>query len=274
MRQCLYHIAILLLLGACNKPCEQPVWANPQKKLVYPDMQLRFISSSNNWSASLLSFVQPINLTITYHKGGFTLTAPNRIGIIEGPAQICLSAGGRYFYYPFNLINKDKAAIAQKEYRCPKTVNCDSSLQQQRMLHAIDAYRNLVGGKDTASWFDESVITLAPRAGTYRALANEPLSAFYVQPGSCVNIPLATQYDKEKKCFTVTAGPLRDKYENTVADGSLVAFEYYDQSKTFRMEAVLQHGYASVSIPVLGGESMRIKAKLNETTSATIQLIQ
>jgi hypothetical protein len=272
MRKQFFYIILLLVLNACNKPVAKPVWLNEQSIIYYPDVQLQFKSKTTNWSAMLLGFIQPIPLSIKYNSDGFTVVNENKNGIIEGPAQICLSSGSEHFYYPVNLHNKEWSAVTHKDYRSPKTVNPDSSLQQQRIVHEINQYRNLVYTAKKSTYFFEEEITLAPKAGNYRAISNEPLSAYYIQPGSCVNIPVEAVYNKQKESFEVTAGPLKDKYENIVADGTSVSFIYTDNKTTNRMEAALLHGYATVFIPAAAGTSFSLNAKVNETTSANIQL--
>ncbi len=272
MTKLVTYITIVLLLNACNKPVDKPVWLNPQPIISYPDVQVQFKSNTNNWSASLISFIQPIPLSIKYNSDGFTVLNENKNGVIEGPAQICLSSGSEYFYYPVNLQNKEWSAVTHKDYRSPKTVNPDSSLHQQRMVHDINQYRNLVYTEKKSNYFFEEDIMLAPKAGNYRAISNEPLTAYYIQPGSCVNIPVKAIYNKQKDLYEVTAGPLKDKYDNQVADGTLVAFIYTDNKTTNRMEAASLHGYASVFIPAKGQSTVSLKTKVNETTSATIQL--
>lgn len=272
MRKQFFYIALLLLLNACNKAVEKPVWLNKQAIISYPDVQMRFKSKTINWSARLVSFIQPIALSIKYNSDGFTVLNENKNGIIEGPAQICLSSGNEHFYYPVNVQNKEWSAVTHKDYRSPKTVNPDSSLNQQRMEHDINLYRNLVYTEKKSQYFFEEDIILAPKAGNYRAISNEPLSAYYVQPGSCVTIPIKAIYNKQQDLYEVTAGPLKDRYDNTVADGTLLAFIYTDNKATSRMETALLHGYATVFIPAEKQKSFSLTAKVNETSSATIQL--
>ncbi len=269
MRNFLLHIILWLLVTACNnKVAEKPVWLNKTATVQMPDALLQFSSADKNWNATLQSFTQPIPLNISYHDSGFNIQLQNKQGITEGPAKIILNNGEYYFYYDVLLVNKEVIA-AKKDYRSPKTVNPDSSLQQQRIIHQIDRNRNIVADDNT--YFKEEIITLSPKAGTYRAIANEPLTAFYVQAGSCVNINVKSTYNKEKELFTVTAGPLKDKYNNTVADGTLVAFIYNDSAQTWRMEAALMDGIATVFIPA--GKKYTLHAKVNETISNTITLL-
>jgi len=241
---------------------------NASATVQLPGALLQFKSSGTNWKARLQSFTQPIPLKTEYLDSGFVINIQNEQGVTEGPAQIILSNGNQHFYFPVLLRNRQTTA-APKDYRSPKTVNPDSSLQQQSIRHQVDASRNiLISGNQ---YFKEEEITLAPKAGTSRAMANVPLSAYYVQPGSCVAISVKSQYSKENNLFTVTAGPLKDKYNNKVADGTLVAFIYGDNEQTWRMEAALLDGEATVFIPA-ANKKYSLHVKVNETVSGTILL--
>jgi hypothetical protein len=270
MRTFYFHIIVLFSLAGCQKyTVVKPTWLNETKTVQLPDASLQFASPYKNWKACLQGFIQPVPLQLQYQDSGFVIKLLHREGISEGPAQIILNSGEQYFYYNLLLVNKQIAAT-KKDYRSPKTVNPDSSLQQQRILHQVDANRNIL--YENAEYFSEEEITLAPKAGTYRAIASEPLSAYYVQAGSCVSIPIKSSYKKENEVFTVTAGPLKDKFNNTVADGTLVTFIYFDGVQTYRMEAALLNGIATVFIPS-GGKKYTLTAKVNNTISHTITLI-
>jgi hypothetical protein len=269
MRNLFLHIILLFSLAACkNKAIEKPVWLNESATVQMPDAILQFSSTEKKWKATLQSFTQPIPLQLNYHDSGFVIRLLNQEGVTEGKAQIILDNSKQYFYYDVLLVNKQTSST-KKDYRSPKTVNPDSSLQQQRILHQIDANRNIISINN--NYFFEEEITLSPKAGSFRAIANEPMTAYYVQAGSCVSIIVKSTYNKEKEMFTVTTGPLKDKYNNTVADGTLVAFIYHDGEQTHRMEAVLLDGVANVFIPSTNKKYL-LYAKVNETISNTISL--
>jgi hypothetical protein len=116
-------------------------------------------------------------------------------------------------------------------------------------------------------------VNLAPKTGVYRAVAKEPLSSFYVLAGSCTSIPVKAEYKKDMEAYYVTAGPLKDKDNNIVANGTMVAFIYADTKQTYRMEAPLLDGYVSVIIPSATGTQYTLRAKINETISSQINLI-
>ena len=104
MRTVFIHISFLLLLVSCNNHlAEKPVWTNETAILSFPDFALTFKSDQKNWNASLLTFTQPVPLTIQYNDTGFTVLTNRKAGITEGNAMICISKGKQYFYYPYYI---------------------------------------------------------------------------------------------------------------------------------------------------------------------------
>ncbi|HEX4957758.1 MAG TPA: hypothetical protein VFV46_06240 [Lacibacter sp.] len=224
-----------------------------------------------NWKASLQSFSQPVPLQIESTDEGFALSLQHQYGITEGPAHLVLTNKDQQFVYEVNLHNSTFGLVSEADYRSPKTVNPDSSLEQHRMVHTIDEWRNLLFTQNTLSYFKEEVVDLLPTAASYRAQKQNPISAFYVQPGSPVSIPISAVYDARENVFNITAGPLKDKYNNTVANGTMVAFLYSDGLRESRMEAALLNGLATVIIPATR-KNLWLRAAVNTTTSNTIQL--
>jgi hypothetical protein len=248
---------------------------NAKDTLYVPNSGLVFLTSHQQWVASLVTQIQPITLPIKPSgKYYFTANLLYSTGVIEGPAEICLSSGNSSFYYPVYLRNKKNTSVIHKDYRSPKTVNPDSSLHHQRMLHNFDVYRNIVPLTNKNTFFFEDDIYLAPRTAIYRADEKLALTSFYVQPGSCTTITLQGVYNKQLQAFTVTAGPLKDKYDNAVANGTLVTFIYTNKQATYHMEASVLNGFANVNIPTEHGEQYQIWAKINETASKVINLIR
>jgi hypothetical protein len=274
MRNLFLYIIFLFSLAACtHKAAEKPAWINQTEILSFPKDSLVFTAKGNNWKAILQSFTQPVPLNIQFTKDGFILSTQNKYGITEGTAQLILSNGTEQFYYHLNLQNSSSGAVTDIDYRSPKTVNPDSSLAQHRMLHTIDEWRNILNAQQQLQPFYEDIIQLTPVAGTFRAQKEKALSSFYVQPGSATTITVSSVYNKEEKVFRVTAGPLKDKHNNTVANGTMVVFIYSDNEQTYRIEAALLNGFAGVKIPAEKNKGYRLMAKVNETVSGQIQLL-
>lgn len=274
MRKWLTNIIIMLFMAGCNnKAVDKPKWVNNADSISFPSDSLVFKAKGRNWKASLQSFTQPVPLTIKYTDDGFILSAQNYYGITGGTAQLIVINGSKNFYYDLNLRNSSFGIISEKDYRSPKTVNPDSSLVQQRILHRIDEWRNILHRLEDPDFFYEDILQLHPIAGTYHAQKDKALSSFYVQPGSAVSIEVKANYIKEEHVYVVTAGPLKDKYNNMAANGTMVAFTYNDEEQTYRMEAALLNGFAEIKIPVEKNKLYQLTAKVNETTSKPIQLL-
>ena len=233
-----------ILLFACKEQLDKPVWVNEQSQVYAPSDSLHFNCKGKEWKAVLAGFIQPIELKTLPTINGITIVFARNSGIIEGPAQLILSKGDQSFVYDFNLLNTSDSNITEKDYRSPKTVNPDSSLNQQRIVFEYDQWHNLVQNKNTSEFFSEQMIDLSTKAGTYHAQKNKPLSAFYVQAGSAVAISVNATYLSKDRSFKVIAGPLRDRYNNIVANGTLVLFKYEDGTKTTIREIVSLNGYA------------------------------
>ncbi len=262
----------LLAMGCQRSAVKKPVWLNPAAVVAVPGALLHFNGSAADWQACLYSFTQPIQLNVRSGASGFTVSLAGVGGVLEGPAQLCLTAGEQSFYFPVELRNSKSAAITPRDYRSPKTVNPDSSLQQQRITHAVDSYRNLIPSEKDAGFFGEQEVNLSPRSATYRAIPNESLTAYYVQPGSCTDIPIEARYRRDVDSYQVTVGPLVDRYQNQVADGTLVNFMYEGSGETYRMEATVLNGFSTVMIPAEHRSRYRLKAAIQNAVSKTITL--
>jgi len=269
----LISAAFLVFLVSCqNKAIQKPIMLSKSPVLSVPINRLEFSSEGKNWDARLYSFGQPVPLKIQYTETGFYLSQKNQSGVIQGPGILYLSAGKYDYFYDVSLVNMDGPTTMISDYRSPKTVNPDSSLSHQKLFFTIDRWRNVVKSDQTAGYFEESEISLPPIVGIYRAQETDPLSSYYVQPGSCTSIPLQADFNMDKSTFHVVAGPLKDAYNNQVADGTVVAFMYEDGAYSFRMEATAHNGSATVDIPVKTNLTYTLVAAVNETKSLEIQL--
>lgn len=261
----LYSLMVVLL--SCKSKEQKPLWINSKAVLDFHFETLKFSCGEGNWTALLLTSVQPILLKSSYEKGILTINSPIKGGAIAGFAQICLIRNNQSFYYPVQLINK-RQDISTIEFRSPKTVNPDSSLVQQIILYQIDDYRNISAAKNN-QLFNENDALLLPKTGTYDAEVKNPLTSYYVQAGSCVKIPLKYALNRKNKVFEVTAGPLVDKYENVIADGTLVTFIFQNEF-IGKMEVSALKGFAVAKLPALS--DYKIFAKIDRINSSQIFL--
>ena len=253
MRNIILYGMIVTILLSCKKSERKPVWLNSGAVLHFHFNELKFSCDEGTWEASLLTSIQPIALRSTFDKGVLTVESPNKGGIISGPAQLCLTSGDVSYFYPVHLINK-KANTSTIVFRSPKTVNPDSGLVQQRIRYDIDEYRNIIFFRDH-KLFDENELLLLPKAGTYKEEGKNPLNSYYVQAGSCVQIPVKYSLNLNKNVFEVTVGPLRDQYDNLIADGTLVTFVYQNEY-VGKIEVNALKGFAFAKIPAISRYTM------------------
>jgi hypothetical protein len=262
-----YIIVITIFLSACKEKHERPVWLNPSPSLSFHFQELKFSAGKKKWKALLINSLQPIELESSYEDGILSVKPPLKGGTIEGSAEICLSLDDDNFFYPVRLQN-DTASFKPIIFRSPKTVNPDSSLNQQLILYKIDEFRNIATGKNN-ELFIEDEVSLSPRAGTYNTA--DPLKSYYVQPGSCVKIPVKSAFNSSENVFQITAGPLKDKNDNLIADGTLVTF-IYDADKLSKMETFTLKGFATAKIPAV--RNYQIYAQIDRLISEKIILKQ
>ena len=240
--------------------------------MYYPKIKLEFKTDLKDWTATLITFTQPIKLTTKYEDGKLIAAAVSLNGITEGPAQICLKNKKNIFFYEVSLQNDFLPSVKYKDYRSPKTLNPDSSLIQQKIIHSIDSFRNIIITPAYKNYFHEEEISLSPKASITRAIAAEPITAYYVLPGSCINIPVKFNYNDSLQSYVVTAGPLKDKHNNIVANGTKLNFIYNDDEQTSVIEVSLLNGFAKTSIPSSQKGSYKLIVKINDTYSLPIKL--
>ena len=256
---------------SCDNSVEKPIWVNESSSFIFPLDTFHFLSSSKEWSAILYSFTQPIKLFIEPEKNGFRIVVDRNSGIIEGPGNLCLTSGERAFTYSINLVNIEDSLSELVDYRSPKTVNPDSNLQHQSIMHSVDRFQNLVTVKDS-NYFFEKLHLLSPVVRTYHAIQGKPLTAYYMQAGSCVQIPLSSTFDADKKRFYISAGILKDQYGNNMADGSLIRFIYTDGKNTYRQESLVKNGFATAHIHRKNDLNYELYAETNNVQSKVIEL--
>ncbi|MCU0385661.1 MAG: hypothetical protein MUE38_06510 [Flavihumibacter sp.] len=266
-----YSLLFIALLGCEPLQPAKPVLVKSEPIFYLPADTFLFRSSHTCWNAYLLSFTQPLPLACKPVPEGFSLSLKHRHGVTEGPAILVVQYKNSSYYYHVLIQNNSIVHPASKDYRSPKTVNTDSSLQQQQILHVIDEWRNLLPLGKQKRYFEESILSLEPKAGTFLAQKKIPLSAYYVQPGSPASIFLKGKYLKKENVFEVTAGPLQDKYGNQLADGTMIRFLYTNNQFTSQTEVAIRNGMAILKIPAIQ-QHYTIQAAIHTVNSNTIKL--
>lgn len=273
MRYCLFYIIIVLFSFACsNQAKDTPLWLNASDTLSIPTDSLLFtIRENGDYEMYLMSYTQPIQLNVSKRKGRLTAYLKNISGIIEGPAHLVIKIKNQYNLYPVWLTNSTKSVSTTTEYRSPKTVNPDSSLHQHIMYQKIDQWRNLVALQRKDVYFVEEINQLSPKAGVYLGQKENPITAYYVQPGSPKIITIKASYNKIDQDFIVVTEQLKDEYNNVIADGTNVVFTYWNENVSYKMEALTINGYVTVKIPIQKNW-LSLSASIGNTTSNIIQL--
>lgn len=257
---------------SCEQNMDKPIWLNENTHFTYTHDTFHFKSNTAEWSAILYSFTQPIALTVEPERGGFRVLTKRQSGIIEGTANLCLTSNKKQFFYSVLLINPQDTLSHWVDYRSPKTVNPDSNHSHQSIVFKLDCYQNLLRS-DSENYFSEKEYTLSPIVNTYRAIDSQPITAYYMQAGSCIHIPIASQYRADKNQYQITAGILKDKYGNNIANGSLIRFIYSDGKSIYRQESMTRDGYATALIPNKQNETYTIYAETNSIKSRMIELV-
>lgn len=267
MKNLVSYFVLSLFLFSCKKEAQKPVWINEKTELDFHFQNLKFKCEDENWEVFLITSIQPIELKSSYKSGILTIQSPLKGGVLEGMAQLYLRNKDADFYYPIKLTNTE-ASSSVIDFRSPKTLNPDSILNQQRIIYQIDEFRNIVPNQ-RKELFKEDELRISPKAGIYKTSKNNPLTSYYVQPGSCVEIPLTFIYNTFENSYEIKAGPLMDKYKNTIADGTLVTFVYESQ-QIGKMEINALKGFAIAKIPA--NVNYQIYAQIDQLTSKKIVL--
>jgi len=254
------------------KDPKAPIWIDPVDTLLLNHQNLHFKTENLDWKAFLRTEIQPISIPWTYSHGILSLSLKDISGIVEGPADFSFIYKDKSYDYSFYLKNPSGIKLIHRDYRSPKDLNPDSNLEQQKIVHQIDIYRNLKELPNKDSLFEETWIQLKPKVATYRAIANLPLSSFYVQAGSAVNIPVQSKYNPIKEGYDIQIGPLKDRIGNLVSDGTLLSLDYGDGLFSYHLETTILEGYAHAFIFAKRKNKFTLQVKVNETASEIIRL--
>ncbi len=267
-------IFLLILIGSSCKelPISKPIWLNKKDTIYLPSENLIFQTTNSPWESLLYTSIQPILLKNKFLLNKLWITLDKESGILEGLAHLVLKSKDSVFIYKVYLKNRGKISKIHKDYRSPKTNNPDSSLEQQKIIHEFDVYRNILPLNNDSAYFYENRSFLSPVTGIFRAVKSIPLTSYYVQPGSAIKIPYISKYNVHKKYYEIMVGPLVDKFNNKVADGTLIRYSYLLDGFTGIAESTLLNGYTKIRIPSEKDNLNRLIIKINETSSAKIRL--
>ncbi|KPM47313.1 hypothetical protein [Jiulongibacter sediminis] len=269
MRKILPHMALLFLLfsTSCEKTVSVPVWLNQANTLSFQDLHLSIKAEGEISEARLYTASKTFSLKIKKDEN-FELSIPEEVeGIIEGPAILLIDLDGEQFVYEFYLVNQIICGSERVDYRSPKTVNPDSVLEHQQIIHYIDDFRNIMQ-PENKPLFEEHILGLTGKSGFYEAIENEPITNYYVQPGTATKLPIAIK--KEKNELGVSIGPVTDAIGNLIADGTLISIYYTSNEVEYQMQTIIRNGYASIPLNT-SKEISNIYAVTNGLKSSVIE---
>lgn len=271
---------ILFLLAMAWIGCREPKTALPGPDALpdtirMPGDAFRLALDADTVEAWISGPVQTYPLHARRVPDGWVFTSGSRQGVVEGPASLVLRSGKKKLLKPVWLGNAVQARSATAVYFTPKTINLDSAQEVHRMEHLVDVWRNLQPlDSGRTLYFDERLLELGKRAGTYRGVEDRPLTSYYVHAGSCRDIPVRYRFNDTAGTAWITAGPLTDDWNNEQAGGTLVVFALRQKGKVWRYESRLLHAHASVAVPKEQALGAILQVSVHRTHSPLIELVQ
>lgn len=265
------YIALLALLISCQKKeVKAPEWLNPGEEWGAEFPALEFSVEEVEWQAWLQTPLQPITLKIESREGKLSLSLPEKNLWIEGQAILILSHKDKQFHFPL-FLKKRESESELVDLRSPKTVNTDSSLVQQQMLHLLDQAGNL-DFLDSGQLFKENYLSISPQSGTYSSNSGTPLSSFYVDSGTPVSISLNQRMDLAGQKIILETGILKDSFGNSIPDGTLISFNLKKGNKIWILEVFTQRGSGYLELERAEFEGASVRANIAQVFSQTLIL--
>lgn len=276
MKQVIISIIVIIFSIGCKKEIAS---VRPQPLIyqdtLYPDDYSKYtflVNPELQWSTSIQTFRQTYLIKNEIIDSILSLHISLEETFNEGSAYLILNDGISNYFYPLVLKNNYKRTKWKKfDFRSPKTVNTDSTLQHQSLIYYLDTLQNILLS-DTSSYFPFKKISLNTLTEKKQALAFQNLSTYYVNPGNAISIEL--QYIKNliKNKYTISTLPLKDKYNNIVTDGTLLTFTILQNKKTIIQEVQTQNGIAQIEVPIDAKANTSITAHTATTISNTLHL--
>jgi hypothetical protein len=263
----------LALLFSCNKKAVEVIWINEKTEVESQEVFVLVSDSVNKVKQCLLyTTAQPIILNFKSNGDTLLVQLPNDAHFINGNAHLALVFEDDLFVSaPFIFKHGSELTSELKDYRSPKTVITDSSLNQQSIIYTIDEHRNLLS-QEGDKYVVEEWNTLSPKAATYRADKDAPESSYYVLAGSVATIQLQLVSQEVNKPIVFKTNILKDKYGNVVDDGTKAVFTIKTDGATSRIETAVLDGMLYLNLPVIYTTSFDITAAINNTNSNTLNI--
>ena len=270
IRVIIYLLTGLLAFGCGENTMEKPLWLNPKSTLLVSQDTLVFETKVQDWKASVSTAVQMIYPELLQTEEKLLVIIRPEKGVIEGSAFLTLESGTYQFVYPITLKNqKGKSQIA--DLRSPKTLTADSSMVQQQILYSYDSFGNLTQVEQDV-YFVERNVEMLPKTGTFKSEAASPRSSFYVDAGTVKEIPISYSKDSYNQQITIKAGPLVDRFENKIANGTQILFYFQKEKQHKKIEAVVLDAFAVLTLPLDEAEGRTLVAQIAQIYSQPLTL--
>lgn len=270
-----HHIYLLsmLILWMIVTSCQQssstaPRWINPKGTILLNKDTLRFDVPAVIWKAKINTPVQTIHPQIMQHGSKLWIIPTASQGVIEGLSYLTLTSEENSYIISFQLKNPSRSGQLV-DTRSPKTVNTDSSLVQQQLLHARDSAGNLLPLKP-GSLFEENQLALSSLTGTYPGMSDTKYSSYYIEAGTVHTIPIKLIPLPNQRQVIVEAGPLQDRVGNLIANGTLLTFFGEKDNQLLHYETVSQDAFARIILPISEVQGMKIHAQIAHIESETL----
>lgn len=267
----LYIVTAWLAIGCSQKTLEKPQWLNATSSITIGQDSLYFKVPEANWNASISTPVQLIYPDLVQNEDELVVIIKPIGGIIEGMAFLTLESEENQFIYSFQLKNPQKTTLLT-DLRTPKTLSTDSSLVQQQILYQFDDVGNLIPLVGE-SYFEEKYIELLPETGTFQSETGTPQSSFYVEAGTVVEIPLSYSLDGPNHQIRIQAGPLMDRFDNKIADGTHILFFFQRGDQHIKIESVTEDAFATLTVPREMVANSKLVASIAQVSSQTLNLL-
>lgn len=247
--KCIFKSLLVFLLFSCNNgKLDKPVLLSQADTISTQSLNLKFKTQHKNWKAILFTFNQPIELNTSFRDSTLQVNYSSKKLNLNSAANLCLIANDNCFNYNFFLKNSASVKEIQKDYRSPKTVNSDSSLQHDRVSYLLDEAQNLVAINNKI--FNQEQFGLQPQVLTKNAIDNNNLSAFYVQAGSLQSIEIKSIIDSAKNAYVISTNVMKDRYNNIIANGTKICFEGLLNNGVSKIYATTVDGKVFIRLPI------------------------
>lgn len=242
--------ALSILVSACNttvKP-EAILMSTQRLNPLKDSIKIEVIHFDGEPQVTLLSGVQPIQLHCTYTDNVCQCPCTEIVNTYVDNGIVLLHLDDHTLSFPIDFQRIPPDSVISIDIRSPKTVIPDSALAQHQMMYLTDD-REALYPLNGQEFFAENMLSLDPVSAIHRVKADEPLSSYYVQPGTVQNILLeGSVYDR--KLRVSTKGMLTDRYGNVIVDGTKASFFIEDKSNMMRVEVLVLKGKADLSMDV------------------------